>query len=109
MKRVITAVLTASALFLAGCSDSSDTAPETSMQETTSEAQLEFAKVGDTVPVDCVGSDCAGELKVEEILLGQECKVQLVPEEIPDGMQLVQISGILTATKKVTDDQGGEI
>lgn len=109
MKRAITAVLTASALFLAGCSDSSDTAPETSVQETTTDTQPEFAQVGDTVPVDCVGSECAGEFKVEEIQLGQECKVPLVAEEIPDDMQLVQISGILTATKKITDDQGGEI
>lgn len=109
MKRAITAVLTASALFLAGCSDSSDTAPETSVQETTTDAQPEFAQVGDTVPVDCVGSECAGEFKVEEIQLGQECKVPLVAEEIPDDMQLVQISGILTATKQITDDQGGEI
>lgn len=109
MKRAITAVLTASALFLAGCSDSSDTAPETSVQKTTTDAQPEFAQVGDTVPVDCVGSECAGEFKVEEIQLGQECKVPLVAEEIPDDMQLVQISGILTATKQITDDQGGEI
>lgn len=109
MKRAITAVLTASALFLAGCSDSSDTAPETSVQETTTDAKSEFAQVGDTVPVDCVGSECAGEFKVEEIQLGQECKVPLVAEEIPDDMQLVQISGILTATKQITDDQGGEI
>lgn len=99
------------ALLLAECSNSAVTADFASeTQETSTESQQpEFAKVGDTVPVDCVGSKCFGEFKVEEILLGQECKAPLVAEEIPKDMQLVQVSGILTATDKVTDDQGGEI
>lgn len=110
-RRAISAVLAVGALLLAGCSDSAETADTASeTQATSSESQQpEFAKVGDTVPVDCVGSKCFGEFKVEEILLGQECKAPLIAEEIPEGMQLVQVSGILTATDEVTDDQGGEI
>lgn len=75
----------------------------------TSDSAKEFAAVGDLIPVDCVGNNCAGELKVEDILLGGACKVQLVAEEIPEGLQLVQISGVLSAPKEILDDTGAEI
>lgn len=110
MKRSIMAVFAASALFVAGCANSSEQATETA-PETTSATQVEaaYAEVGDTIPVDCVTGKCVGELQVEEIVLGGECKEVLVGEEVPDGMQLLQVSGILTATEKVDDGQGGEV
>ena len=59
--------------------------------------------------MDCAGNECLGELKVEKIQLGGECEVPLFAEDAPEGMQLVQISGVLTATKEVTDDTGAEL
>lgn len=110
MKRGIGAALIAGALFLAGCSDSSDSEETNPTQPTTSEvAETEFAQVGDTIPVDCVGGECRGELKVEEIQLGGECTVPLMAEEISGDMQLVQISGIVSATTEVKDDKGAEV
>lgn len=110
MKRIIGAALAAGVLFLSGCSDSSERAGETTTQETTTEAaQPEYAKVGDTIPVDCVGNECSGELKVEKAQLGGECEVPLVAEDVPEGMQLMQLKGILTATKEVKDNTGAEI
>ncbi|MCQ4624238.1 hypothetical protein KBX18_01465 [Corynebacterium sp. CCUG 69979] len=110
MKRTIGVLLAASALFLAGCSDSSEPVQETSAEVTsTDSSEPEFAKVGDTIAVHCFGAECQGEFEVEEILLGVECKQQMVEEDIPEDMQLVQISGILTATEKFADDQGVEL
>lgn len=109
MKRTISAGLIAGALLLGGCADSTDNVAEPAEETTTEATKPEFANVGDTIPVDCVGGDCRGELKVEEIQLGGECKVPLITEEIADDMQLVQISGIVSATKEVKDDKGVEI
>lgn len=110
MKRIIGATLASCALLLAGCSDTTDHAEETATQETTTEeAKPEFVQIGDTIPVDCAGNECSGELKVEKIQLGGECEVPLIAEDAPEGMQLVQISGVLTATKEVTDDTGAEL
>ena len=110
MKRIISATLASCVLLLAGCSDTTDHAEETATQETTTEeAKPEFAEIGDTIPVDCAGNECLGELKVEKIQLGGECEVPLFAEDAPEGMQLVQISGVLTATKEVTDDTGAEL
>ena len=110
MKRIIGATLASCVLFLAGCSDSADHAEETATQETTTEeTNPEFAQIGDTIPVDCAGNECSGELKVEKIQLGGECEVPLLAEDAPEGMQLVQINGVLTATKEVTDDTGAEL
>lgn len=110
MKRGVGAALAAGALFLAGCSNSSNLEEAETAQVTTTEvAEAEFAQVGDTILVDCIGNECSGEFKVEKIQLGGECEVPLLSEEAPDGMQVVQISGVLTATKEVTDNQGTEI
>lgn len=110
MKRIIGVTLASCVLLLAGCSDSTDHAEETvTPKTTTEEAKPEFAQIGDTIPVDCAGNECSGELKVEKIQLGGECEVPLLAEDTPEGMQLVQISGVLTATKEVTDDTGAEI
>lgn len=110
IKQTVTALLAAGALVLAGCSDTADNEIEpTSSPSETTEVESEFAQVGDTIPVDCIGNNCRGEVEIEEILLGGECKTQLFAEEIPDGMQLVQISGILTALEEVTDTSGAEI
>lgn len=110
MKRIIGATFASCILFLAGCSDTTEHAEETATQETSSEkAEPEFAQIGDTIPVDCAGNECSGELKVEKIQLGGECEVPLIAEDAPEGMQLVQISGVLTATKEVTDDTGAEL
>lgn len=110
MKRVFGAILSASVL-LAGCSTSSEDVEEpTSEQPThTTEAEKKFAQVGDTIPVDCQGNNCAGELEVEEIQLGGDCKTRLVDEAIPEGMQLVQISGVLAAVEEIKDGTGAEI
>ena len=110
MKRIFGAVLVASVL-LAGCSTSSkDEGTPTSEQPTqTTEAETKFVQVGDTIPVDCQGNNCAGELEVEEIQLGGDCKTRLVDEAIPEGMQLVQISGVLTAVEEIKDETGAEI
>lgn len=110
MKRIFGAVLATSVL-LAGCSTSSeDEGKPTSEEPTqTTEAEKKFAQVGDTIPVDCQGNNCAGELEVEEIQLGGDCKTRLVDEAIPEGMQLVQISGVLTAVEEIKDGTGAEI
>ena len=92
MKRIIGALLAAGVLVLSGCADFSEQAEETTTQETTTEAaQPEYAMVGDTIPVDCVGNECSGELKVEKAQLGGECEVPLVAEDVPEGMQLIQL------------------
>ena len=109
MKRVFGAVLAASVL-LTGCSTSSEEAgePASGQPTQTTEAEKKFARVGDTIPVDCQGNRCAGELKVKEIQLGGDCKTRLVGEAIPEGMQLVQIAGVLTATEEIKDGTGAE-
>lgn len=114
MKRIVTAVLAAGTLTLAGCSGTGESGSETADESTTrtstsTESETSLAKVGDTIPVNCTGSSCAGEVEVEEIAFGGECEIQLVAEEIPEGMQLVQLKGILTAVEKVTDSGGAEI
>lgn len=114
MKRIATAVLAADALTLAGCSGTGESGTESAVESTTqtsttTESETNLAKVGDTIPVNCTGSSCTGEVKVEEIAFGGECEIQLVAEEIPEGMQLVQLKGILTAVEKVTDSGGAEI
>lgn len=109
MKRTISAVLIAGALLLGGCADSTDDMSEPTTESTTEAAKTEYANVGDTIPVDCVGGECRGELKVEEIQLGGECKVPLMAEEISGDMQLLQISGIVSATAEVKDDKGVEL
>lgn len=111
MKRTIGVVLAVSALLLGGCSEDSATETSTSETPTTQSTAAEqgFAKVGDTIPVGCQSGQCTGELKVEEILLGQDCKVPLLADEVPEGMQLAQLSGIVTATEKVVDTDGSEI
>ena len=110
MKRVFGAVLAASVL-LAGCSTSSEDVEEPTSEPPTqtTEAETKFAQVGDTIPVDCQGNNCAGELEVEEIQLGGGCKTLLVDEPTPEGMQLVQISGVLTAVEAIKDGTGAEI
>lgn len=110
MKRLLATVLVAS-LSLAGCSSpSEDEATPTSEQPIqTSEVEKKFAQVGDTIPVDCHGNSCVGELKIEEIQLGGDCKTRLVDDAIPAGMQLLQISGVLTAIEEITDGTGAEI
>lgn len=110
MKRVFGAVLAASVL-LAGCSTSSedDGAPASEQPTQTTEAEKTLAQVGDTIPVDCQGNRCAGELEIEEIQLGGDCKTRLFDEAIPEGMQLVQITGVLTATEEIKDGTGAEI
>lgn len=111
VKRTIGAVLATGALLLAGCSETAEhtaePTPETEM--TTTVTDKEFRTVGDTIPVDCQGNNCAGELEVEQIVLHEACKVQLVAEEIPEELQLVQISGVLTATEEILDSSGAEI
>lgn len=111
MKRTIGAVLATGALLLAGCSNTAENTaePTPETETTTTVAEKEFGAVGDTIPVDCQGNKCAGELKVEEIALDEECKVLLVAEEIPEELQLVQISGVLTATEKILDSSGAEL
>lgn len=110
MKRVFGAVLVASFLF-AGCSTSSEDegTPTSEQPSQTTEAEKKFAQVGDTIPVDCQGNNCGGELVVEEIQLGGDCKTRLVEEAIPDGFQLVQITGVLTAVEEIKDSTGAEI
>lgn len=110
MKRVFGAVLVASFLF-AGCSTSSEDegTPTSEQPSQTTEAEKKFAQVGDTIPVDCQGNNCGGELVVEEIQLGGDCKTRLVEEAIPDGFQLVQITGVLTAVEEINDSTGAEI
>lgn len=110
MKLVVCALLVSSGVLVAGCS--ATTEPEsdtTTTSNKTTEVGQEFAQVGDSVSVDCQGARCAGELRIEEILLGAGCRATLVAEDIPAGMQLVQVSGILTAVEKVTDGGGAEI
>lgn len=110
MKRVVCALLVSSGLLFAGCSATAE--PEsgtTTTSSKTTEVEQEFAQVGDSISVDCQGARCAGELRIEEILLGAGCKAALVAEDIPDRMRLVQVSGILTAVEKVTDGGSAEI
>lgn len=110
MKRVVCALLVSSGLLFAGCSATAEPESDTTTTSSkTTEVEQEFAQVGDSISVDCQGARCAGELRIEEILLGTGCKATLVAEDIPDGMQLVQVSGILTAVEKVTDGGGAEI
>lgn len=69
----------------------------------TTAAETEFASVGDTIPVDCVTGECLGELEVEEILLGGNCKVSddtFGPAPIPEGKVLVQVSGVQKMVKE---------
>ena len=110
MKRVFGTVLAASVL-LAGCSPSSENegAPSSEQPTQTTEAEKKFAQVGDAIPVDCQGNNCAGGLVVDEIQLGGDCKTRLVEEAIPDGFQLVQITGVLTAVEEIKDETGAEI
>lgn len=109
MKRTISAVLIAGALLLGGCADSTDNMSEPTTESATEAAKTEYANVGDTIPIDCVGGECRGELKVEEIQLGGECKAPLMAEELSGDMQLLQISGIVSATTEVKDDKGAEL
>lgn len=110
MKRIFGAVLVASVLLAGYSTSSKDEGTPTSAQPTqTTEAETKFVQVGDTIPVDCQGNNCAGELEVEEIQLGGDCKTRLVDEAIREGMQLVQISGVLTAVEEIKDGTGTEI
>lgn len=110
MNRTIGAVLTAGVLFLAGCSGASDQPEKVNTQETTKESgKTDFAQVGDTIRVDCIGNECRGEFEVEEIQLGGECKTLFAELDIPEELQLVQISGIVSATNQVKDNEGNEI
>lgn len=99
----IAAIVAASVLALSGCSSESDAPEETTAaaDATTSEAGSEFAAVGDTIPAGCQFGDCLGEFQVDEITVGGECKIVddfLGAPPIPNGMQLIQISGVQTAT-----------
>ena len=99
----IAAIVAAGVLALAGCSSESDSPEETTTaaEATTTEAGSEFAAVGDTIPAGCQFGDCMGEFQVDEITVGGECKIVddfLGAPPIPNGMQLIQISGVQTAT-----------
>lgn len=110
MKRVVCALLVSSGLLLAGCSATTEPESDTTITSSkTTEVEREFAQVGDSISVNCQDARCAGELRIEEILLGTGCKATLVAEDVPAGMQLVQVSAILTAVEKVTDGGGAEI
>lgn len=109
MKRMA-ALATAAVLTLTGCS-SSEGESETSSPGATTEAAEEFAAVGDTIPVSCLTGECLGELEVQEILVGGDCKVSdelFGPAPVPDGKLLVQISGVQERTRepKGSNDDG---
>ena len=113
MKRITTVIVATSLLALVGCGSSDDVSTEASSSEgtTASEAEQEFATVGDTIEMDCMNGECLGEFTVEEITLGEECKVVdefLGAPEIPEGKQLLQISGVQTMTSDAKDPATGE-
>lgn len=112
MKKITTAIAAAGLLALAGCSASEDASEApTSAETTASESEAEFAQVGDTIEAGCLHGDCLGEFTVDEITLGEECKIVddfLGAPEIPEGQQLLQITGVQTMTSDAKDPATGE-
>lgn len=112
MKRITTAIAAVGLLALGGCGASEDASEApTSAETTASESEADFAQVGDTIEAGCLHGDCLGEFTVDEITLGGECKIVddfLGAPEIPEGQQLLQITGVQTMTSDAKDPATGE-
>lgn len=112
MKRITTAIAAVGLLALGGCGASEDASEApTSAETTAAESEDEFAQVGDTIEAGCLHGDCLGEFTVDEITLGGECKIVddfLGAPEIPEGQQLLQITGVQTMTSDAKDPATGE-
>lgn len=111
MKHKLGILVTVTALVLAGCSSGEDAASTITPaapapEETAQQAPSEKAKLGEPINVSTTGNEVM--LTITDISIGEECRHGLYegsefdPQagEIPEGKQLLQVSGELDVVKK---------
>lgn len=125
MKRLAPLVL-AIPLFLAGCSDTTETtsAPQ---EETTTEATTEttaeaaeeedgpaLAKIGEPISFTCYWDDCQAEVTITDIAVGEECRYGFSDNgegynQNTEDKEILQLWGELSVTKGRVGSEGEQL